>query len=157
VTQDTGPVIRVGLSLARELSNNGVVKNVSKASERKAALAAAPSAVPAHTAPAGPAHMAPAADGGETQHGTRNKVARSILDHGPSTAADLAERLELTPAAVRRHLDALVAEGIAEPREILRRATAWSAAAVLMPAAGEISPRYQELQDQLIVTWKETR
>ncbi|WP_189130048.1 helix-turn-helix transcriptional regulator [Wenjunlia tyrosinilytica] len=61
--------------------------------------------------------MAPAADGGETQHGTRNKVARSILDHGPSTAADLAERLELTPAAVRRHLDALVAEGIAEPRE----------------------------------------
>ncbi|MGF6835480.1 1-phosphofructokinase family hexose kinase [Paenarthrobacter sp. TE4293] len=50
-----------------------------------------------------------------------------------------------------------LAEGITEPREILRRATAWSAAAVLMPAAGEISPRYQELQDQLIVTWKETR
>ncbi|MCW3765473.1 1-phosphofructokinase family hexose kinase [Paenarthrobacter ureafaciens] len=48
-----------------------------------------------------------------------------------------------------------LAEGITEPREILRRATAWSAAAVLMPAAGEISPRYQELQDQLIVTWKE--
>jgi fructose-1-phosphate kinase PfkB-like protein len=50
-----------------------------------------------------------------------------------------------------------LAEGITEPREILRRATAWSAAAVLMPAAGEISPRFQELQDQLIVTWKETR
>jgi fructose-1-phosphate kinase PfkB-like protein len=50
-----------------------------------------------------------------------------------------------------------LAEGITEPREILRRATAWSAAAVLMPAAGEISPRYQELQDQLIVTWKETQ
>ncbi len=50
-----------------------------------------------------------------------------------------------------------LAEGVTEPREILRRATAWSAAAVLMPAAGEISPRYQELQDQLIVTWKETR
>jgi 1-phosphofructokinase family hexose kinase len=50
-----------------------------------------------------------------------------------------------------------LAEGVAETREILRRATAWSAAAVLMPAAGEISPRYQELQDQLIVTWKETQ
>jgi hypothetical protein len=50
-----------------------------------------------------------------------------------------------------------LAEGVTEPREILRRATAWSAAAVLMPAAGEISPRYQELQDQLIVTWKETQ
>jgi predicted ArsR family transcriptional regulator len=57
------------------------------------------------------------ADGPEGQRGTRNRVAHSILDHGPSTAADLAERLELTPAAVRRHLDALVAEGIVEPRE----------------------------------------
>ncbi|GAA2477910.1 transcriptional regulator [Streptomyces thermolineatus] len=53
----------------------------------------------------------------EEGRGTRNRVARSILDHGPSTAADLAERLDLTAAAVRRHLDALVAEGIVEPRE----------------------------------------
>ncbi|MFJ4168990.1 1-phosphofructokinase family hexose kinase [Paenarthrobacter sp. NPDC089714] len=50
-----------------------------------------------------------------------------------------------------------LAEGRTEPRDILRRATAWSAAAVLMPAAGEISPRYKELEEQLIVTWKETR
>ncbi|MFC0596981.1 helix-turn-helix transcriptional regulator [Streptomyces palmae] len=53
----------------------------------------------------------------EEQHGTRNRVARSILDHGPSTAAELALRLELTAAAVRRHLDALVAEGVVEPRD----------------------------------------
>jgi 1-phosphofructokinase family hexose kinase len=39
---------------------------------------------------------------------------------------------------------------------ILRMATAWSAAAVLMPAAGEISPLYSELEDQLILSWKET-
>nr|WP_323379190.1 ArsR family transcriptional regulator [Streptomyces durbertensis] len=52
----------------------------------------------------------------DEQHGTRNKVARSILDHGPSTAAELAERLELTQAAVRRHLDALAAEGVVEAR-----------------------------------------
>ncbi|WP_372515947.1 helix-turn-helix transcriptional regulator [Streptantibioticus silvisoli] len=57
------------------------------------------------------------AEAGDGLRGTRNKVARSILDHGPSTAVDLAERLELTPAAVRRHLDALVAEGIVEPRD----------------------------------------
>lgn len=50
------------------------------------------------------------------QHGTRQRVARSILDHGASTAAELAGRLGLTQAAVRRHLDALVAEGIVEPR-----------------------------------------
>jgi predicted ArsR family transcriptional regulator len=44
-------------------------------------------------------------------------VARSILDHGPSTAAELALRLGLTQAAVRRHLDSLLGEGVVEPRE----------------------------------------
>jgi predicted ArsR family transcriptional regulator len=48
---------------------------------------------------------------------TRERVARSILEHGPSTALSLAQRLRLTPAAVRRHLDALLAEGILEARE----------------------------------------
>jgi len=48
---------------------------------------------------------------------TRERVARSILENGPSTAADLAERLSLTPAAVRRHLDHLADEGTVEPRE----------------------------------------
>lgn len=47
---------------------------------------------------------------------TRQRVARSVLEHGPSTAAALAGRLLLTPAAVRRHLDALVAEGVLEAR-----------------------------------------
>lgn len=42
---------------------------------------------------------------------TRARVARSILENGPSTAAELARRLGLTPAGVRRHLDHLVAEG----------------------------------------------
>ncbi|WP_332761137.1 1-phosphofructokinase family hexose kinase [Pseudarthrobacter sp.] len=48
-----------------------------------------------------------------------------------------------------------LSEGISSPDDILRAATAWSAAAVLMPAAGEISPQYAELADQLIVTQKE--
>src|SRR5262245_53813505 len=48
---------------------------------------------------------------------TRERVATSILENGPSTAAALAERLELTPAAVRRHLDHLVDEGAVEARE----------------------------------------
>ncbi|MFB7027286.1 MULTISPECIES: helix-turn-helix transcriptional regulator [unclassified Streptomyces] len=51
------------------------------------------------------------------ERSTRNRVARSILDHGPSTVADLAERLRLTQAAVRRHLDSLVAENVVEARE----------------------------------------
>lgn len=51
------------------------------------------------------------------ERSTRNRVARSILDHGPSTVAELAGRLGLTQAAVRRHLDALVADDVVEPRE----------------------------------------
>jgi predicted ArsR family transcriptional regulator len=48
---------------------------------------------------------------------TRERVVRSILENGPSTAAGLAERLALTPAAVRRHLDHLLADGAIEARE----------------------------------------
>jgi predicted ArsR family transcriptional regulator len=47
----------------------------------------------------------------ETDAPTRGRVVRSILENGPSTAADLAQRLDLTPAAVRRHLDHLVELG----------------------------------------------
>jgi predicted ArsR family transcriptional regulator len=53
----------------------------------------------------------------EDDQSTRHRVARSILVEGPSTAAALGERLDLTPAAVRRHLDQLVAEGAVEARE----------------------------------------
>ncbi|HSE71024.1 MAG TPA: metalloregulator ArsR/SmtB family transcription factor [Nocardioidaceae bacterium] len=62
-------------------------------------------------------------DGQHSVHGvasdapTRERVARSILENGPSTAAALAERLELTPAAVRRHLDHMIEEGAVEARE----------------------------------------
>jgi predicted ArsR family transcriptional regulator len=48
---------------------------------------------------------------------TRERVVRSILVNGPSTAAVLADRLDLTPAAVRRHLDHLLAEGMLEARD----------------------------------------
>ena len=48
---------------------------------------------------------------------TRERVARSILENGPSTAAALAERLQLTAAAVRRHLDHLLEVGAVEARE----------------------------------------
>ncbi|MEU5099980.1 ArsR family transcriptional regulator [Streptomyces sp. NPDC020996] len=51
------------------------------------------------------------------ERSTRNRVARSILDHGPSTVAELAARLSLTQAAVRRHLDALAADDVVEARE----------------------------------------
>src|ERR671933_1793773 len=41
---------------------------------------------------------------------TRDRVWRAVLEQGPVSASHLAERLNLTPAAVRRHLDALAAD-----------------------------------------------
>lgn len=70
------------------------------------------SAVPGTTLPS----PAPTTDR-ETDESTRERVARSILEHGPSTAAALAERLGLTPAAIRRHLDVLVELGHLLARE----------------------------------------
>mgnify|MGYP001046818313 CR=1 FL=1 len=86
-----------GLPGPEELRNNGVVKNVGEALET----------------PMG-AQQDEHATG---ERSTRNRVARSILDHGPSTVTELAGRLGLTPAAVRRHLDALVADDVVEARE----------------------------------------
>jgi predicted ArsR family transcriptional regulator len=48
--------------------------------------------------------------------GTRGQVARLILELGPCTAATLGGRLGLTPAAIRRHLDNLLADGMIETR-----------------------------------------
>jgi predicted ArsR family transcriptional regulator len=48
---------------------------------------------------------------------TRSRVSRSILQQGPSTANDLADRLGLTPAAVRRHLTVLVDSGQVKSRQ----------------------------------------
>lgn len=43
---------------------------------------------------------------------TRERVSRTVLARGPVTAAQLAADLGITPAAVRRHLDALAADGL---------------------------------------------
>jgi predicted ArsR family transcriptional regulator len=42
---------------------------------------------------------------------TRSRVLHMVSAEGPITAAELGRHLELTPAAVRRHLDALVEQG----------------------------------------------
>jgi len=53
---------------------------------------------------------------GAAEGPTKGQVARLILELGPSTAATLGGRLGLTPAAIRRHLDNLLAEGLIETR-----------------------------------------
>jgi predicted ArsR family transcriptional regulator len=47
---------------------------------------------------------------------TRARVTDLLLEHGPQTATELAARLGISPAAVRRHLDALTAQGRIEER-----------------------------------------
>jgi predicted ArsR family transcriptional regulator len=61
------------------------------------------------TAPA----QATAAQSG-SERGTRARIARLILENGPATATALSTRLGLTPAAIRRHLDNLLADGMIE-------------------------------------------
>jgi len=48
---------------------------------------------------------------------TRDRVCREVLELGPISAADLAVRVGLTPAAVRRHLDVLVEQGLVAVRD----------------------------------------
>ncbi|CAI7979338.1 helix-turn-helix transcriptional regulator [Parafrankia sp. BMG5.11] len=48
---------------------------------------------------------------GATDGRTRDRLVRLLLERGPSTAADLSHELGLSPAAVRRHLDAMTSDG----------------------------------------------
>ncbi len=50
------------------------------------------------------------------EQSTRARVARLIMENGPVTAAALGTTLGLTPAAVRRHLDHLLKDGMIQTR-----------------------------------------
>ncbi|MEU6643020.1 winged helix-turn-helix transcriptional regulator [Saccharomonospora sp. NPDC046836] len=52
---------------------------------------------------------------------TRHEVARLLLEQGPLTAVAVAEQLGISPTAVRRHLDVLLADNEAEIRNAPRR------------------------------------
>jgi predicted ArsR family transcriptional regulator len=48
---------------------------------------------------------------------TRDRVTQLLLEHGAATAGQLGAELGLSPAAIRRHLDALLADGDVVHRE----------------------------------------
>nr|WP_242625349.1 ArsR family transcriptional regulator [Krasilnikovia cinnamomea] len=48
---------------------------------------------------------------------TRDRVAQLLLERGAATAAELGAELGLSPAAIRKHLDAMLAERLVEVRE----------------------------------------
>jgi predicted ArsR family transcriptional regulator len=49
---------------------------------------------------------------------TRDRVARLLLERGAATAAQLGAELGLSPAAIRKHLDAMLADRLVETREV---------------------------------------
>ncbi|MBV9098934.1 MAG: ArsR family transcriptional regulator, partial [Frankiaceae bacterium] len=52
---------------------------------------------------------------------TRERVAGLLLERGPSTASALSEALGLTAAAIRKHLDAMLADGTLVARDAPQR------------------------------------
>jgi predicted ArsR family transcriptional regulator len=49
---------------------------------------------------------------------TRDRVAQLLMDRGSATAAELGAQLGLSPAAIRKHLDAMLADALVEAREV---------------------------------------
>jgi predicted ArsR family transcriptional regulator len=87
------------------------------AAQAQPAQPAQPATTPHPALPA----QAPEARAG-SERSTRARIARLILENGPVTAAGLSTRLNLTPAAVRRHLDNLLTDGLIETRTARRPA-----------------------------------
>ncbi|CEA08073.1 Helix-turn-helix domain protein [Arthrobacter saudimassiliensis] len=54
----------------------------------------------------------------ESEQRTRDRVLGAVLEHGPVSAAELGELLGFTPAAVRRHLDALSGTGLIQVKRV---------------------------------------
>jgi predicted ArsR family transcriptional regulator len=96
VRDNTGPRLCRG----KELGHTDVVKNVSRPTTQQTS----------------PQAGASAAAVSHSERDTRARVARLVLEQGPITASGLGQRVGLTPAAIRRHLDALLAEGLIEVR-----------------------------------------
>ena len=77
-----------------------------------AVSAASPGSTSASTATPVPAQSNAAGDGR-----TRARVKAHLLAHGGATAGELGDTLGLSPAAIRRHLDAMLADGDVAARE----------------------------------------
>ncbi|GAA4213719.1 transcriptional regulator [Actinocatenispora rupis] len=79
------------------------MKNAAKATPHAGAFA---------VGSAGTGPDAPARDGR-----TRDAVTQLLLERGALTAAELGEELGVSPAAIRRHLDAMLADGLVADRD----------------------------------------
>jgi predicted ArsR family transcriptional regulator len=79
---------------------------------------------------------------------TRDRVAQLLLERGAATAAELGGLLGLSPAAIRKHLDAMLADELVETREVRSTAPRGrgrpAKAFVLTAAARESFPHFYD-------------
>lgn len=79
---------------------------------------------------------------------TRDRVAQLLLERGAATAAELGAQLGLSPAAIRKHLDAMLAERLVETREVRHQGPRGrgrpAKAFVLTAAARETFPHFYD-------------
>jgi predicted ArsR family transcriptional regulator len=79
---------------------------------------------------------------------TRDRVAQLLLERGAATAAEIGTELGLSPAAIRKHLDAMLAESLVETREVRHRGPRGrgrpAKAFVLTAAAKESLPHFYD-------------
>ena len=69
----------------------------------------------------GPGESAEADASREADGSTRERVLQLVVEEGPISAAALGRTLNLTAAAVRRHLDAMTEQGIVEIKNVTTR------------------------------------
>jgi predicted ArsR family transcriptional regulator len=79
---------------------------------------------------------------------TRDRVAQLLLERGAATAAEVGAELGLSPAAIRKHLDAMLAEQLVETRQVRNTAPRGrgrpAKAFVLTAAAREAFPHFYD-------------
>ncbi len=91
---------------------------------------------------------------------TRDRVLRVLSEDGPLTASALAERLDLTDTAIRRHLENLLTDGLIEPHDAAaaRRTRGRPARSWVVSASGHqaLASDYDHLAGQALRFLAET-
>jgi predicted ArsR family transcriptional regulator len=96
----------------------------------------------------GPVATATGPDARGSDGRTRGRVAQLLLERGAATAAELGAQLGLSPAAIRKHLDAMLADHLVVTREVRTNAPRGrgrpAKAFVLTAAARETFPHFYD-------------